>query len=93
VLTDKLIEFRIRGMLGGLNDKRGLAPDLRISVDAGNVSLDGIAGDSEIAHMIERTVRQTEGVIEIDNKMRIMPVVGFHPSTFVPDYTLGKRRP
>ena len=92
-LADKLIEFRIRAMLGGLDNKRGLAPDLQISVDAGKVSLVGIAADNEIAHMIERTVRQTEGVIEVDNNLRIMPVAGFAPASIVPGHSHGKRQP
>jgi hypothetical protein len=92
-LTDKLIEFRIRGRLDGLSDNEGLAPGLQISVDAGKVSLDGIAADNEIAHMIERTARQTDGVIEVDNKMRIAPLAGISPSTFTPDLPYGKRRP
>ena len=90
-LTDKLIEFRIRRSLDGLSNNEGLAPSLRISVDAGKVSLDGIAADNEIANMIERTAKQTEGVIEVDNKMQIASVVGFNPSTLVPDVTYGKR--
>jgi cytidylate kinase len=72
-LADRLIEFRIRDGLYGLNNKHRLASALRISVDAGKVLLDGIVADNEIAHMIERTVSQTEGVIEVDNQMRIMP--------------------
>jgi cytidylate kinase len=92
VLTDKSIEFRIRGRLHGLTNNEGLAASLQISVDAGKVLLDGIAADNEIAHMIERTTKQTEGVIEVDNKMRIASVVGVNPSTFIPGLTDGKRR-
>jgi len=92
-LTDKLIEFRIRGRLAGLSDNQGLAPGLRISVDGGKVSLDGTAADNEIAHMIERTARQTDGVIEVDNKMRIASLTGISPATFVADMPYGKRRP
>ena len=73
-LADRLIEFRIHDGLYGLNSKHGLAA-LQISVDAGKVVLDGIVADNEIAHMIERTVSQTEGVIEVNNQMRIMSVV------------------
>jgi cytidylate kinase len=73
-LADRLIEFRIHDGLYGLNGKHGLAA-LQISVDAGKVVLDGIVADNEIAHMIERTVSQTEGVIEVNNQMRIMSVV------------------
>jgi cytidylate kinase len=69
-LTDKLIEFRIRGNLTGPSGKPILAPGLKISVDAGKVVLDGIISDREIAHMIEHVVRQTEGVIDVDNKCR-----------------------
>jgi cytidylate kinase len=90
-LADKLIEFRIRGQLADLNNKQELAPGLQISVDAGKVSLAGTAADIEIAHMIERTVIQTDGVIEVDNKMRIMPVARLNPSTLVPDRTYEKR--
>ena len=70
-LADKLIELRIRSRLDGLNDNAGLARGLQISVDAGKVSLKGIAADAEIAHMIVRTAGQTEGVFEVDNQMRI----------------------
>jgi cytidylate kinase len=91
-LTDKLIEFRIRGRLDGLSNNEGLTPSLQISVNAGKVLLDGIAADNEIAHMIEHTAKQTEGVIEVHNKMRIASVLGYNPSTFVPDLTYGKRR-
>ena len=91
-LFDKLLEFRIRSRLDGLSDNKGLAPGLQISVDAGKVFLDGVAADNEIARMIERTTRQTEGVIEVDNKMRIAPVAGINSSTFVPDLTYGKRQ-
>jgi cytidylate kinase len=73
-LADRLIEFRIHDGLYGLNSKHGLAA-LKISVDAGKVVLDGIVADNEIAHMIERTVSQTEGVIEVNNQMKIMSVV------------------
>ena len=90
-LTDKLIEFRIRGRLDGLDNKR-LAPGLKISVDSGKVSLGGIAADGEIAHMIVRTARQTEGVIEVDDQMRIASVAGINPSAFVSNLTYGKRR-
>jgi cytidylate kinase len=69
-LTDKLIEFRIRGSLSCPGGKPILAPDLKISVDAGKVVLDGTIADREIAHMIEHVVRQTEGVIDVDNKCR-----------------------
>jgi len=71
-LADRLIEFRIHDGLYGLNNKHGLAA-LQISVDAGKVFLNGIVADNEIAHMVERAVSQTEGVIEVDNQMRIMP--------------------
>ena len=91
-LNDKLIEFRICERLDGLNNNEWLASSLQISVDAGKVSLDGIAADNEIAHMIERTAKQTEGVVEVDNKMRIASVVGSNPSTFIPDLTYRKRR-
>ena len=73
-LADRLIEFRIHDGLYGLNSKHGLAA-LQISVDAGKVVLDGIVADNEIAQMIERTVSQTEGVIEVNNQMRRMSVV------------------
>lgn len=74
-LADRLIEFRIHDGLHALNNRHGLAPALQISVDAGKVVLDGIVADNEIALMIERTVSQTEGVIEVNNQMRIMSVV------------------
>ena len=91
-LTDKLIEFRIRGRLDGLSDNEGLARGLQISVDAGKVSLGGTAADGEIAHMIVRTAGQTEGVIEVDNQLRVASGAGINPSAFVPDLTYGKRR-
>ena len=74
-LADRLIEFRIHDGLHALNNRHGLAPALQISVDAGKVVLDGIVADNEIAHMIERNVSQTEGVIEVNNQMRKMSVV------------------
>jgi cytidylate kinase len=73
-MADRLIEFRIHDGLHALNNRHGLAPALQISVDAGKVVLDGIVADNEIANMIERTVSQTEGVIEVNNQMRIMSV-------------------
>jgi cytidylate kinase len=69
-LTDKLIEFRVRGRLGSL----GSSPGLRISVDNGTVSLGGAVHDGQIAHMIEHVVSQTDGVINVDNQMRITPL-------------------
>ena len=81
-LIDKLIEFRIRGRLDGLSDNKRLA-DLQISVDAGMVSLRGIAADSEIVHMIVRTAWQTEGVMDVDDQMRT-PVASIGPVAFVP---------
>jgi hypothetical protein len=90
-LIDKLIEFRIRGRLDGLSDNRGLARGLQISVNTGKVSLGGTAADSEIAHMIVRTARQTEGVIEVDDQMRVASGAGINPSAFAPDRTYGKR--
>jgi cytidylate kinase len=83
-LAAKLIESRILRKLDGLIDKGGLVPGIKISVDAGTVSLDGIAADDEIAHMIERTVRQTEGVIAVDNKMRSRSSVGIPRQTLPP---------
>jgi cytidylate kinase len=72
-LNDKLIEFRIRGNLSGLSSKQIFVPGLKILVDAGRVVLDGTVSDDEIAHMIERIVKQTEGVIDVDNKCRRSP--------------------
>jgi cytidylate kinase len=91
-LADKLIEFRIRGRLGGLSNKEGRVTGVKISVDAGHVTLEGKA-DDEIAHMIERTARQTEGVIGVDNKLWTIPAAEFTPSVFVMDQMLGRRRP
>lgn len=86
-LRDRLIEYRIRGTLAGLGDS------LQISVDAGTVSLDGVAADDQIAHMIERTARQTEGVNEVKNRLRIALLSGVGPSTFLADAAYGKRGP
>jgi len=72
-LADRLIEVRIHDGFYDLNKQRGFATALQISVAAGKVSLRGIVGDNEVAKMIERTVLQTEGVIEVDNHMQIMP--------------------
>jgi cytidylate kinase len=91
-LTDKLIEFRIRGRLDGLSDNKGLAPGLQISVNAGKVSLGGIAADGEIAHMIVRAAGQTDGVIEVDNQMRIASGASISPSAFAADSSYGNRR-
>jgi cytidylate kinase len=90
-LNDKLIEFRIRGSLDGLSDDRGQVPGMQISVNGGRVSLDGVAADSEIARMIERTARQTEGVIDVDNKLRIAQVGDITPFALAPDGPFGKR--
>ena len=80
-LSDKLIEFRIRGRLSSLSN----SPGLRISVGAGTVSLDGTVYDGELAHMIERTVRQTDGVIDVDNRMRIMASPNINSSALASD--------
>ena len=90
-LTDKLIEFRVRGRLDGLSASKAMA-NVQISVDAGMVTLRGIAADGEIAHMIVRTTRQTEGVVEVDDQLRTAPGVGIGPFAFVPDFTNRKGR-
>ena len=79
-LADKLIEFRIRGQLGRL----GNSPGLRISVDAGTASIEGAVYDGQVGHMIERTVSQTEGVINVDNRMHVIPApsVSLMPDPF-----------
>jgi cytidylate kinase len=69
-LKNKLIECRIRSRLG----KLGNSPTLGISVDAGAVSLNGAVRDNQIAYMIERTVRQTDGVTNIANRIRVIPI-------------------
>jgi cytidylate kinase len=92
-LTDKLIEFRIRGRLDSLSDNDGLAWGLQLSVDSGKVSLGGTAADDEIAHMIVRTAEQTEGVVEVDSRMRIASAAANNPSSsFAPDRIYGKHQ-
>lgn len=50
-----------------------LRPDLRISVSAGVVRLDGAVSFPAEKAMIEDVVRFTEGVLAVENALRILP--------------------
>jgi cytidylate kinase len=69
ILVDRLIQARVRTVLGGLTSEGAIATGVDVGVVAGKVTLSGIVNQtSDLASAIDK-IHQIEGVNEVENNI------------------------
>jgi cytidylate kinase len=73
VLADKLIQTRIRAVLGTLTSESTIGIGLDVAVTAGKVTLSGVIGQSgDLADAVDK-IRQIDGVKDVENNVHRAP--------------------